>query len=82
MAKLLFFGRLQDVTGCSQCTQTLPDTVNTTHDLRQFLNGQYGDSEQFLDTTVRIAINDAFAQEPVGVSDTDEISFLPPVGGG
>ena len=82
MARLLFFGRLQDVTGAREISFDLPTCIATTDDLRAHLHTQFSEKRAFLDSVVRIAINDEFAVEPAQISNSDEIAFMPPVGGG
>lgn len=82
MARLRFFGRLQDVAGASTETVALPDGVRTAEALRAWLEETRGLEGALADASVRIAVNAEIAQGDVAVSDDDEIAFLPPVGGG
>lgn len=82
MAKISFFGRLQDITGHREDLFDLPASVATTIALREFLSAKYNAGTSFLDTTVRIAINNEFAHEPANITNDDDIAFMPPVGGG
>ncbi len=82
MAKLLYFGKLSDITGCLQEIRALPDEVTTTEALRAHLDDVFSASGALLEKTVRIALNNQIAAEPAPVRDTDEIAFMPPVGGG
>ena len=82
MARILYFGRLGDVTGIDQEHIPLPVNVNDTAGLRQWIDTRFEADGTFLEKTVRIALNDQFATEPTSVSDADDIAFMPPVGGG
>ena len=82
MATLLFFGKLQDVIGKPSETVDIPATINTTLQLREYLNEHYQLSETLSEQSVRIAINSEIVTDPAPVSNADEIAFLPPVGGG
>ena len=81
MAKLLYFGRLTDITGTSSETLPLAE-ITTTTALRKALDDTYGASGALLEPSVRIAINNEMVAEPATVNDEDEIAFMPPVGGG
>ena len=82
MATLLFFGKLQDVIGKPTETVDIPATINTTLQLRGYLNEHYQLSETLSEQSVRIAINSEIVNDPAPVCNADEIAFLPPVGGG
>jgi sulfur-carrier protein len=82
MARVLYFGRLADVAGCASETCALPGHINDTATLRRWLDTRGNLGGALLDVRVRLAINNQIAVEPLPVSDTDEIAFLPPIGGG
>jgi len=82
MAKLLYFGRLTDITQTSAETLGIPDRIKSTDDLRTWLDKHHTANGALLEGTVRIAINNEFVQEPAAFQQTDEIAFMPPVGGG
>jgi len=82
MAKLLYFGRLTDITGTDAETLALPDEITTTAALRTWLDTAHNTNGTLLEKTVRIAINNELIAEPAIISDADEIAFMPPVGGG
>jgi len=82
MAKLLYFGRLTDITQTSAETLDMPSQIKTTDDLRAWLDQHHSANGALLERTVRIAINNEFVQEPTTFQQTDEIAFMPPVGGG
>ncbi len=82
MAKLLYFGRLADITGTNGETQNLPEAVSNTDQLREWVNSIHQAGDTFLQASIRIAINNEMVREPCKVSNGDEIAFLPPVGGG
>lgn len=82
MIKLLFFGRLQDVTQKSTDEISLPIDVRTTEELRAYIDASW-DLNGLLDSNaVRVALNGEIAHEPKIISGGDEVAFMPPVGGG
>ena len=82
MAKLLYFGRLTDVFGANAETLALPAGVNDTSALRQWLDDDRQLGGTLMTKSIRIAVNDDIVPEPWPIADSDEIAFLPPVGGG
>lgn len=82
MAVILYMGRSCEFLGKDQETINLPDTVTTSDALRGWLNGRANQSEQFLDKSIRLCLNNKIQTEPCLVSNEDEIAFLPPMGGG
>lgn len=82
MVRILYFGRLSDLTGAAEETVALPDTVSTAGELRQFLDLRFEANGALLEPTVRIAINNELCFDTTAVTETDEIAFMPPVGGG
>ena len=57
MAKLLYFGRLADITGTNGEAQDLPEAVSNTDQLREWVNSLHQVGDAFLEASVRIAIN-------------------------
>ena len=82
MARILYFGKLQDVTGTSAETIVLPSNVENTRQLRVFLDEQMKLDGLHEEPSIRIAVNNVVVQEPAIISNDDEIAFMPPVGGG
>lgn len=82
MAKLFYLGRLVDITGAGSEVRDLPDDIVATPALRDWLDGLHGASGALLAGSVRIAINNEIVPEPAAITNTDEIAFMPPVGGG
>ena len=82
MARLLYFGRLMDTFGTSAETLALPAGIADTSALRSWLDKDRQLGGMLLDMTIRVAINDTIVQEPWPIADSDDIAFLPPVGGG
>lgn len=82
MAKLLYFGRLSDITGAVEESLTLPDSVSTAGELRRFLDLRFDAQGALLEPTVRIAVNNELCFDATTISEADEIAFMPPVGGG
>lgn len=82
MAKILFFGRLQDQIDSSEKSYVLPGEIQTTEQLRTHLDAHWNFEGALLEESVRIAVNGVLAQVAASICDQDEIAFLPPVGGG
>jgi molybdopterin synthase sulfur carrier subunit len=82
MAKLLYFGRLSDVTGKTEEIIDLPDSIETAGELRSWLDMRFEADGALLEPTVRIAINNEISFDADSVAAPDEIAFMPPVGGG
>lgn len=82
MARILYFGRLSDLTGAAEETLSLPEAVSTAGELRQFLDLRFETNGALLEPTVRIAVNNELCFDTMVITETDEIAFMPPVGGG
>jgi sulfur-carrier protein len=82
MARLLYFGRLMDTLGTSVETLALPAGVADTSALRSWLDKDRQLGGMLMEKTIRVAINDTIVPEPWPIADSDDIAFLPPVGGG
>ena len=82
MAILLYFGKLQDVVGHPRESYQLPSDIISTVSLRAHLDQKFDLNGALLEKTVRLAINGEIVSEPSPVSNSDEIAFMPPVGGG
>lgn len=82
MAKLLYFGRLSDVTGAAQEDLQLPEDISTAGQLRNWLDLRFEAGGALLEPTVRIAVNSELCFDSTELNDADEIAFMPPVGGG
>ena len=82
MADILYFGRLSDVTGKDSEKLDIPAAITDTAALRRWLDEAKSADGAFLDKSVRLAINNEIVVDPHPVSRSDEIAFMPPVGGG
>jgi len=80
--RILYFGRLVDVTGQLEEAEPLPDTITDTAALRQWADDLHTSNGVLLDTTIRIAIDGEIVVEPTSLDSVKEIAFMPPVGGG
>lgn len=82
MLKILYFGRLADVTGTPEEFVEIPSSVETAGDLRKWLDVRFGANGVLMDPTVRIAIDSEIIFDGAGLESAGEIAFMPPVGGG
>ena len=82
MTVLIYLGRLVDLTGTPEETLDLPANIETTADLRAWLNTRFPATETGFDASVRIALDSEICAEPSPIGAAREIAFLPPVGGG
>lgn len=82
MAHILYFGRLEDVLGLKSEQRDLPGEMTSTTALRTWLDECHNAGGALLEASVRVAINNQIVADPAPVSNTDEIAFMPPVGGG
>lgn len=82
MVKVIYFGRLSDVTGMSEEMLDLPREVATAGDLRNWLDLRFEAQGALLEPTVRIAIDSEIVFDGTQLGIANEIAFMPPVGGG
>ena len=82
MARILYFGKLSDVTGTFGEDVRMPDEIADSETLRAWLDRERGFAGALLHKSVRIAINGEIVTGSMHVSNSDEIAFMPPVGGG
>lgn len=82
MRKILYFGRLADITGCQEEMLDIPANVETAGALRQWLDERFNASGVLLDPTVRIALDSEIIFDATPLEAASEIAFMPPVGGG
>lgn len=83
MARIAFYGRLQDSAGTRELVADLPADIKDAAALRIWLgrdNPRLGDS--LADPAVLVAVNDVLAGGNPTVGPQDEIAFLPPMSGG
>ncbi len=82
MARILYFGRLVDISQTPSETLDLPYTIKTTSDLRTWLDERLQAGGALLEPSVKLAVNSEIVFDPHPISTHDEIAFMPPVGGG
>jgi len=82
MVRVLYFGKLSDVSGCPQEELDLPAHVQDTATLREWLNARLDGQGELLEPTVRIALDGEIVVDPHTLEGTQEIALMPPVGGG
>lgn len=82
MVKILYFGKLGDMLGTVSESLTLPDGIEDTEMLREFLDASRRLEGALMNKSVRISVNSELVNAPISISNNDEIAFMPPVGGG
>lgn len=82
MIKVIYFGRLSDVTGTGEEMLDIPDSISTAGALRNWLDLRFEAEGALLEPTVRIAINSEISFDETPIGNASEIAFMPPVGGG
>ena len=79
--KLLYFAALREAMGVSEAAVELPDDVRTVADLARFLERSEPQLAGRL-SSVRFALNEAFAEPDAPLSAGDVVALIPPVSGG
>jgi molybdopterin synthase sulfur carrier subunit len=79
--RVLYFGGLRDAVGVSDESLALPVDVRTVGDLRAHVAARHRAYAQSMHC-VRVARNEAFAEDREALADGDVIALLPPVAGG
>lgn len=82
MTKILYFGRLTDLTGTSEEQIQFPSNLETAGQLRTWLDDRFQTSGALTDQSIRIAINGEIILDSTPLNGAREIAFMPPVGGG
>lgn len=82
--KVLYFAWLRTSIGTAEETVDLPDTVKTVGDVLDHLRTKGAPYENALgaDKTIRIALNQEYAEMDTPVNNADEFAIFPPVTGG
>ncbi len=82
MTKIIYFGRLSDVTGKDEERLDLPSHIETAGALRSWLDQRFEADGALMEPSVRIAINSEIIFDDEPLAQAREIAFMPPVGGG
>ena len=77
--KLLCFGITRDIIGGFEHQLELPSAA-TVADLKAYLTSQFPDFQKL--TSLRIAVNEDYAEDSTILQERDEIVLIPPVSGG
>jgi molybdopterin synthase sulfur carrier subunit len=82
--QLRFFASIREALGTGQETLALPERVHTVGQLRAHLRERGGAWEAALaeGRALRMAYNQAMADDTTPVADGGEVAFFPPVTGG
>lgn len=78
--RVLYFGVLKDVSGCSQEEMELPDGA-CVGDLVMRCRARRGQAGGVWDS-IAVAVNQTYARAGDLLGDGDEVALLPPVSGG
>ncbi|MBL8547836.1 MAG: MoaD/ThiS family protein [Hyphomonadaceae bacterium] len=84
MTRLLFFGRLRDVAGCSERLVDLPSNIGTVAELRAWIGEGDPNLGAALETRgVHVAVDQVICNRATeAVRGAGEIAFMPPLSGG
>jgi sulfur-carrier protein len=82
MAQVLYLGKLGDLAGLPSETFSLPPDISNAGALRIWLDETRGFGGALKHRTVRVAVNAVIVADSYAITDSDEVAFLPPVGGG
>jgi molybdopterin converting factor subunit 1 len=74
------FARLRDIVGASEFERDVPDGI-TAGTLWNLLATEHTELKRYRDA-VSTAVNEEYVKMDRGLSDGDEVAFLPPVSGG
>ena len=81
--KILFHGRLRDVTGETERIVNLPPEVVDAQTLRNWLGRDDPRLlENLQDRSVRMIVNDELVHGNPALRQEDEVEFFPPISGG
>ena len=78
--EVLYFAALRDQAGVGNETLTVPDSVRTAAALLAYLDERSALRGKL--ASVRVAINERFADADERLSDGDTVALIPPVQGG
>ena len=82
MVKILYFGRLSDIAQRREAQLDLPQDVTTLFGLKNWLNKEHELGGALRDPSIKTMVNQVLIYENTGLDGSEEIGFLPPVGGG
>lgn len=78
---LLFFAAIEELMGRREAALEVEATALTAGDLPELLQRRFPELEGRL-ASVRLAVNESFAQPGDPVCDGDTVALIPPVSGG
>jgi len=82
--KITYLAWLRDKTGCEQEEVTVPASVSNVGQLIGWLAGRgpkYEQAFEFVEV-IKVVVNGSLAQNDHPLDDDDEVTFIPPIGGG
>ena len=82
--KLLYFAWLRETVGTGSEDIELPDGVEDVAGLIDWLRGRGDNYARALDAsrTIKVAVNQTYAEPATALDDGDEVALFPPVTGG
>jgi molybdopterin converting factor subunit 1 len=82
MMKILYFGRLSDGLGIREESLALPEEITSVRALQEWLDKTHDVEGLLCDKSIKIMVNQTLILNDAKLDGTEEIGFLPPVGGG
>jgi molybdopterin synthase sulfur carrier subunit len=82
--KIIYSAWFKDAVGCEEEEITLPDGVRNVGQLIDWLAGRgprYESAFEFVEV-IKVVVNKVLVRNDHSVSDDDEVTFVPPIGGG
>jgi molybdopterin synthase sulfur carrier subunit len=82
MLKILYFGRLSDRAARREANIELPASITSLTALKSWLNKEHDLDGALEDASIKTMVNQTLIHGDLNLNGSEEIGFLPPVGGG
>ena len=82
MLKILYFGRLSDRASRREANIDLPSNITSLTGLKTWLDKEHDLDGALEDSSIKTMVNQILIHTDFNLDGTEEIGFLPPVGGG